>query len=485
MEESVLKNKGIKNKITDEIVTRKRALNFYSLVNILPDPDIVLKKQGKDIRVYKELLCDAHVFACCQSRKAGVLSLEWEINRGLDKDKNAEFVEDLLKQLDIHKLINDILDATQFGFQPLEIMWKKTKSGQILPEAILSKPPEWFCFDDNNVLKFRTKENYYGEELPHRKFLCPQVNPSYSNPYGERTLSRVFWPVTFKKGGMKFWVVFTEKYGMPHLVGKHPRGASKEETDTLADMLEQMIQDAVAVIPDDSSVEIQEANKSSSAEIYEKLIDKMNAEVSKAILGQTLTTEIGETGSYAASNTHMQVRQDIIDSDKKLVETTINQLIRWIYEINFPNEDIPLFELYQEEDVDLVLAQRDKILSETGVKFTKEYFIKNYNLDDEDFDLREDPPSVPSPKFKEFKEEKNIIGQEQVGNLYNFITETELNEQSQKLLNPLISLIDSCDSYEELNEILSDENLHSKALATSLQKAMFLCELQGRSDGLE
>ena len=127
MEESVLKNKGIKNKITDEIVTRKRALNFYSLVNILPDPDMVLKKQGKDIRVYKELLCDAHVFACCQSRKAGVLSLEWEINRGLDKDKNAEFVEDLLKQLDIHKLINDILDATQFGFQPLEIMWKKTK----------------------------------------------------------------------------------------------------------------------------------------------------------------------------------------------------------------------------------------------------------------------------------------------------------------------------------------------------------------------
>ena len=87
MEESVLKNKGIKNKITDEIVTRKRALNFYSLVNILPDPDIVLKKQGKDIRVYKELLCDAHVFACCQSRKAGVLSLEWEINRGLDKER--------------------------------------------------------------------------------------------------------------------------------------------------------------------------------------------------------------------------------------------------------------------------------------------------------------------------------------------------------------------------------------------------------------
>jgi hypothetical protein len=51
----------------------------------------------------------------------------------------------------------------------------------------------------------------------------------------------------------------------------------------------------------------------------EKLIDKMNAEISKAILGQTLTTEIGATGSYAASNTHMAVRQDIIDADFDII----------------------------------------------------------------------------------------------------------------------------------------------------------------------
>ena len=98
MEDSVLKQKGMKKGITEEIATRKRALNFYSLANILPDPDIVLKKQGKDIRIYKELLCDPHVFACTQSRKAGVLSLDWEINRGLDKDQNAEEIEKLLKK---------------------------------------------------------------------------------------------------------------------------------------------------------------------------------------------------------------------------------------------------------------------------------------------------------------------------------------------------------------------------------------------------
>ena len=486
MEDSVLKQKGIKKGITEEIATRKRALNFYSLANILPDPDIVLKKQGKDIRIYKELLCDPHVFACIQSRKAGVLSMDWEINRGLDKDQNAEEIEKLLKKLDLQKIISDILDATQFGFQPLEIIWKKDKSGHIMPDKVIAKPPEWFCFDDDNNLKFRTKENYYGEVVPAKKFLLAQNNPSYNNPYGERTLSRVFWNVTFKKGGLKFWVVFTEKYGMPHLIGKHPRGSTKEETNSLADMLEDMVQDAIAVIPDDSSIEIQEASKSSSAEIYEKLIDKMNTEISKAILGQTLTTEIGSTGSYAASNTHMQVRQDIIDSDKKLVEGVINQLIQWIYEINFANAEVPIFELYEPEDVDLTLAQRDKILSDTGVKFTKEYFIKNYGLEEEDFDIREDIIPV-NPNFKEFKEEEEhlVPGQAQIENLFKFITEGNLNKQAQSMLSPLIKLFESCESYEEAFELLTDKNLHSKQFEQTIQKALFLCELQGRSDGLD
>ena len=152
--------------------------------------------------------------------------------------------------------------------------------------------------------------------------------------------------------------------------------------------------------------------------------------ISKAILGQTLTTEIGSTGSYAASNTHMQVRQDIVDSDKKLVEGVINQLIQWFYEINFANAEVPVFELYEPEDVDLTLAQRDKILSDTGVKLTKEYFIKNYGLEDEDFDIREDI-IPPSPNFKEFKEEevKLIPGQAQIENLFKFMTEGDLNKQ--------------------------------------------------------
>lgn len=60
-----------------------------------------------------------------------------------------------------------------------------------------------------------------------------------------------------------------------------------------------------------------------------------------------------------------------------------------------------------------------------------------------------------------------------------------MSEQAQELLNPLFSLIENCNSFEEFEEIINDKNLHSKHFERDLQKALFLCELQGRKDGLE
>ena len=107
-------------------------------------------------------------------------------------------------------------------------------------------------------------------------------------------------------------------------------------------------------------------------------------------------------------------------------------------------------------------------------------------MDDEDFEIREDLPQVQPPQFKEFKEEKNLVpGQEQIEKLYKFISDEKLNTQAQSLLKPIISLVESCESYEELEELLTEKNLHSKKFEQDLQKALFLCELQGRSDGLD
>ncbi len=425
--------------LLQEIAVRKNATAFNKLNLALPDPDSILKKQGKDISLYRELMTDAHVWAGVQSRKSGVLSKNWDIDRGKSLSRNARFIESIFNNLDMDKIISEILNAPLFGFQPLEVLWK-IEGSQVIPSDVVAKPPEWFKFDSSNKLRYappfingKANTNTLGDQLPPFKFLLPQYNPRYDNPYGERVLARCFWPVTFKKGGLKFWVTRAEKFGMPHLVGKHPRGIGAEEIDALLDMLELMIQDAVAAVPDDSTVELLETKQTSGAtDVYSELIEHCNAEISKAILGQTLTTEIGDTGSFAASNTHMGVRSDIVEMDRRLVEATLNELIDWIVFINFGSVDNrPRFILWEEEDVDKTQAERDEILSRTGLKFTLEYYRKAYGFDEGDIELsagttpeNATPETEETPEFQE-KTTKGEAGEGTGGKARRLIKQAE------------------------------------------------------------
>jgi phage gp29-like protein len=136
---------------------------------------------------------------------------------------------------------------------------------------------------------------------------------------------------------------------MPWVVGKVPRSTNDTERGELLTNLASMVQDAVAVVNDDESVEIEEAGgKTASADIYEKLISASNREISKAILGQTLTTEIDKGGSFAATKEHMEVRADLVDQDKRMVCDKFNKLFAWVTELNFDNAIPPLFKFYEE-----------------------------------------------------------------------------------------------------------------------------------------
>ena len=200
----------------------------------------------------------------------------------------------------------------------------------------------------------------------------------------------VFWPTTFKKGGLKFWVQFTEKYGSPWLVGKVPRGATPKESGDLLDMLVSMVQDAVVVVPDDSSVDIKEAaGKAGSAEVYERLLTFCRSEVSIALLGQNQTTEA--EANRASSQSGLEVTREIRDGDKTIPVAAINQLIRWTCELNWGGADVPLYELWEQEEVDKVLAERDEKLTRAGAKLTPQYFKRAYKLEDGDLVETLDP----------------------------------------------------------------------------------------------
>lgn len=383
-------------RLSDHIATRDRSPDFTALGMYLPNPDPILKKQGRDIAIYTDLRGDAHVGGCIRRRKAGVLKMEWRVDRDKASARSAKLCETVLGQLDMRRLLRELLDAPLYGWQPLEIIWTPSNAGgPIIPVDVLAKPVPWFHYDAEAQLRFKSRQApLYGEPVAARKFLVPAQDASYANPYGFADLSMCFWPTVFKRGGLKFWVTFTEKYGTPWLVGKTPRGTPPKEQDALLDQLEAMVQDAVAVIPDDASVDIVEsAGKTASADLYERLLMFCRSEISIALLGQNQTTEA--SANKASATAGLEVTDDLRDADARLAEATINQLLRWIVDLNEGEAaPAPKFELFEQEEVDKVQAERDETLTKAGAKFTPAYFKRTYDLQDGDLD--ETPPTNPA-----------------------------------------------------------------------------------------
>jgi phage gp29-like protein len=428
---------------------------YTKFVTALPTMDVVLKKLNAGVETYKELLYDAHITSCVQSRKSGVLSMKWSINRGGNKTAEVDFITKIFDSLNMYQIWNEMLDAPMFGCKLMEILWQ-IKNGYLVPVGIQGKPQEWFFFDTNGIARFRKKLDPEGVPLPANKFMIVAHNATYENPAGDAILSKCYWPWFFKRDTLKQWAIFSEKYGMPYLVGKVPIGASIDEVDALAASLEELRDDAVIVIEDDKDAKTLDATQSSSPAIFENMIHFMNSEMSKAILSQTLTTEQwGTGGSYAMSQTHFEVRDDIVQSDKRLVEYWMNKLIELIVQYNFGElAEMPKFEIYREADVDLNLATRDKTLADTKqIKYTKAYFKRAYGFADDEIEVI-DPtipqqlPPAPAPFADDNTQHRHdVAGKVNAIALEDFVTTT------QEIMQPVLDMF---------KENLSIDEIHSK-----------------------
>ncbi len=489
--------------VNTDIASRKRARYSVSAnMKLLPNPDVVLRKAGKTIEAYRDLLKDAHVASCAQSRKAGVFALEWEINPNNSPTEIVDFVTRQFQELDVPRVLGELLDASLYGYAISEIMWGMGRDGFVVATDIVGKPQEWFKFDEKGA-PFFTAANYAdGEPLPDKKFLVVQHQPTYLNPYGEAVLSRCYWPITFKKQLMSHMMTFAEKYGMPYLIGYYDAimGGQKAATE-LVTALDGLYADGVAAIPSPSRAEILDSAKQAAIDVFMSGIVFYNAEVSKAILSQTLTTEQGATGSYAMSQTHLMVRKDVVDSDRRSVERVLNGFIRWLCDINWTgNETYPTFRLFEQTDVDQALADRDAKLFAMGVRFGADYFAEGYGIDPRHITIV-DPSAAPPPAGAFAAPRRRIIdtdGQditakpipaqvegtrmlsEAVGEVFG--PHEMAYEALDEMLRPIINKIQMGRSYEEVNEALAEllPEMNSESFERLLAHSMFMADLAGR-----
>ncbi len=485
--------------LADEIASRQSmAFSFGGMMLSLPNPDPVLKRLGKDIEVYREIMNDPVIKGAVRRRRSAVVALEYGLEQGKASDRTMKLCQEVLAKLKLRGLIRELHDASWFGYSPAEIYWERT--GNLwLPSKVVGKPPEWFGFNDNNELCLKQQGKY--TPVPPMKFITARNDPTFANPYGVADLASVYWLSVFRKGGLKFWLRFVDKYGQAFVVGKHPRATPQTEVDKILDSLEMLSQDGVAVIPNDGSVEILESSgKGATADMFERLLKHCRDEINIALLGQNQSTDASSTNASAQAG--IEVTDDIRDADGVMIAEAINELLGYVVALNIgEGEYVPVWSMWEDADVTEALATRDMNLQKAGARLTKNYFMRAYGLADDEVEVDAPLSGYARERGREPRERQLAVGQEIVGkddlafNEFNPIykdyadhTTGQLATNSQPIINDWLSrikaVIDTANSLDDVPNLIINafNDLPDDKLVDIIQLAMTAGQLAGMAE---
>jgi phage gp29-like protein len=334
---------------------------------------------------------DAHLGSVLQTRKLAVAGLEWEVvaaSRSGEDLRAAAFVKEALEWVgNWDDALIDMLDAIGKGFSVLEVMWEIAE-GQAWVDRLIWRHPKRFTFySKERILDLprllTDAEPVYGEELVPNKFVVHRCRGRSGAAPRAGLLRPCAYMYLFKNYTLKDWVIFNERYAQPMRVGKYGPGASEEERRVLRNAVFNLGVDAAAVISDSTVIELLEsAEKGGSPDVYGRLIDFCDRSMSKAVLGQTLTTEQTQ-GTYATASVHQMVMHDSLEADAKALARTITmQVVRPLVEFNFGTDrSLPSFKFLYEAREDLkALAETYRTVAELGVKIPRRLLHERFGV---------------------------------------------------------------------------------------------------------
>jgi phage gp29-like protein len=376
---------------------------IVSLLARLPDPDLVLTAQNLGRHELRKLEADDDISAALETRREAVLATPWRL-----EPYDSEPAEWLWAELAPHveTLLRGCWSAVPYGYSVVEVVYRKPAAGQprIGLDAVQEKPLEWFAPSRDGGLLFSSPSGAPATLVDtDYKFLLTRRQPTYRNPYGEALLSRLYWPWFFRHNGWRFWMQFLERFADPLLLGKVPISGINQADDQqrLNDWVTSLqalgFESVIAAPLLDGQGDVSAVTSGAAGE-FEKIESALLARIQRLILGQTLTSQVGDSGSYAAAQVHNLVREDKRRSDIRLVAATVQRLVNALWTLNALPDVPPTFVLQDDKDLDSERATRDATLVNAGIlRFTEQYVLDRYDVNPGDFTLGAGAPAVPAP----------------------------------------------------------------------------------------
>lgn len=328
---------------------------------------------------------DLHYLGVLGTRRRAVSQIEVTVEAGSDApehEAHAQMVRNWLERDELQEELFDILDAIGKGYSFTEVTYEHSE-GQYLPR-LDRRDPRWFRFDRRDMITpLLLGENGQEEPLIPGKFIFARMQAKSGLPFRSGIARAALWAYLFKMYTQRDWAIFSQTYGQPVRVGKFGPGATAEDKATLFRAVANIAGDCAAIIPESMMIEfIESGNVGAGHSMYKERVEFLDQQISKAVLGQTATTD-AVTGGLGSGKEHGDVRSDIKGADAKALAAVLNRdLIRIWVQMEFgPQKVYPRLRIEDPEQEDLkALADALGPLIDRGLEVEQATMLQRFGL---------------------------------------------------------------------------------------------------------
>lgn len=331
-----------------------------AMTSIQYTPDKLLSR--KKFAIYQEMLNDDAIEPAIEDMKILALSTGWTVSPASDDARHveqADFVRHVLENVDggFKEDLKQILGALEIGWSIGELVYEPISlgrwTGMLRLKALKAKNPVEMnlttdAFDNitpNGVINISYQSGQYAKEMPLEKFVVYSYNTRYEDKFGRSKLRCLYELWFMKQIFKKAWAIYLEKFGHGIGVFKNVPADDEKVTSTLLGVLRQLRYESGITVPSGIDFDIIESS-GKGADLHQAAIDHIDRRIRIAIAGQTLTADIGDSGSRAAAEVHAD-KQDLYVAElhEDLAQKAIGpQIIKRIVDMNFgQQEQYPIF----------------------------------------------------------------------------------------------------------------------------------------------
>lgn len=323
--------------------------------------------------IYIDALIDLHLSGCIDQRRGFLHKKSFRL---VDRaGKENEQATELFESTWFKDVMDHYLDARLWGHALLQFGDVTTIEGKMRFDSVQLVPREHVRQEFGVIVREPGDEPTRG--VDYRSSRMADWCLEMGKPKDLGLLLKLCPHAISKRNALAFWDQFAEIFGMPIRIGE-TNSRDKKELTRIEDMLSGMGAKAWGLFPEGTQIKYVESQKGDAFNVYDKRVTRSNSEMSKGILGQTMTTDDGS--SLSQSETHLEVLQNIVDSDADGFRDLVNDsLIPKMIRHGFP---VTGLRFDWDESIDYTPTEQVAIetMLLNGFDVDPAYFEKKYNV---------------------------------------------------------------------------------------------------------